>query len=522
MVNWLTRNWVILVVICIVDAIHLPFSLNPALLSDEGVYTYAGFAISRGTIPYAQIALPQPPLGYSLLAFEVIVSQGVLLYIRLLNLFFFSIALFASYKFFTRIQTFRGAALLGTSLAALYPTILTYPFSTPIEYDYFSLFVYSAFYIYSITITNECNKLVLFGSGILLSLAFLDWFPAIFVLLAIAVTEIAVGFYKRKKPTELIHRSLIFLGGFAVPITVALALIAFLFHALNQFYTQTILLQSSIRTPFGFAEKTTLIVEGLRNLDLLFSIALLGIITICIRARKLSIEKNIIPLLLFGVTFLLLLTIPRVFFPHYLAFLVPFLGFFCGSVLTSLNLRKFHYLNLMNIFIIVILVVVLIPSVSSSSSYLYTGYDNPYNIAEQQIGAYVHSITTNHQFIWTSEGGIAVFAQRLIVVPNSTDWPLAAFYNDVFPSIYVDTSGKVHEGEGLVTSAQFIESWKSNDVKVLVFIFGNGPVPYPDPILWNGGGNMTGVSSWVMANFHLSKTFRFPKIPYNYTVWIRN
>src|SRR5258708_4794183 len=72
---------------------HLPFLMSGAFFSDDAIYTYAGFAITKGVIPYAGITLPQPPLGYLFLAVEAATTQSSLPWIRTINFAVFLIGL---------------------------------------------------------------------------------------------------------------------------------------------------------------------------------------------------------------------------------------------------------------------------------------------------------------------------------------------------------------------------------------------------------------------------------------------
>src|SRR4030042_430895 len=49
-----------------------------------------------------------------------------------------------------------------------------------------------------------------------------------------------------------------------------------------------------------------------------------------------------------------------------------------------------------------------------------------------KIGQYISQITTPDEKIWTSEGAIAFYAQRLIVAANSSDWPIQCAFSDIF------------------------------------------------------------------------------------------
>jgi hypothetical protein len=125
-------------------------------------------------------------------------------------------------------------------------------------------------------------------------------------------------------------------------------------------------------------------------------------------------------------------------------------------------------------------------------------------------------LTNFNDTIWTSEPAIAFFAQRLIVAPNSSDWPLQGFFDDVFNTTYDS-----HMGLGIVSPGQFIESWEREKVKVIIFIMSSGWVPYPDELLWNGFGNQEGVANYVTKYYSLIKTIEISGNPYIYEIWLR-
>jgi hypothetical protein len=144
-------------------------------------------------------------------------------------------------------------------------------------------------------------------------------------------------------------------------------------------------------------------------------------------------------------------------------------------------------------------------------------YEGPYTKIELYIGNYVRNITDYDEMIWTSEGGIAFFAQRLIVAPNSSQWPMQALFNDVFSNTFDDGS----KGMGILTPEQFAEAWEQENVEVIVFIFGKGWVPYPDDLIWNGFQDQEGVASYVEQRYELKHIVTAYEVPYIYEIWVR-
>jgi hypothetical protein len=129
----------------------------------------------------------------------------------------------------------------------------------------------------------------------------------------------------------------------------------------------------------------------------------------------------------------------------------------------------------------------------------------------------VNELTNRGDAIWTSEGAIAFFADRLIVTPDSDEWPIAGFFDFWLGKTLIGGNGS-----GLVTPSEFEASWESQQPKVLVFIRNTGWVPYPDELLWSGYENATGVDDFVLDHYTLHDTVQVQANPYSYEVWLRN
>jgi hypothetical protein len=141
---------------------------------------------------------------------------------------------------------------------------------------------------------------------------------------------------------------------------------------------------------------------------------------------------------------------------------------------------------------------------------------------EFYVGNYVATIDSNNK-MWTSEGAIAFFAGKLIVPPNSTDWPLHAFYSDAFSYSWNQFKGDEMKDYkyGVVSLSQFIESWEKEQVKVIVIIRGTGWIPYPDELMWDGIYGQEGVANYIQSKYELRQVITIPEVPYVYEVWVR-
>ena len=204
----------------------------------------------------------------------------------------------------------------------------------------------------------------------------------------------------------------------------------------------------------------------------------------------------------FAFIFTLLVLVPKVLFPHYFWFLTPVLAYLAARPVVELASSLKRRLSAVKLIpLILLLVAVSVLVYSGASNYSTDQFsNNSFNADEQYVGHYVANITPVNQLIWTSEPSIAFYANRLIIPPNSTLWKLQGFFDDVFNTNFTDTAGFQHQGSNLVTPIQFEQSWDST-VRVLIFIRGSGPIPYPDATLWNGSSAMPGVSNWVVSHY---------------------
>src|SRR5690348_11855660 len=82
----LIREYPLPIILILGFTVQFPFVLNNAFLSDESVYTYAAYAISKGLIPYKEIVLAHPPIGFAVLAPLVSFASGNLLAVRTIGL----------------------------------------------------------------------------------------------------------------------------------------------------------------------------------------------------------------------------------------------------------------------------------------------------------------------------------------------------------------------------------------------------------------------------------------------------
>ena len=257
----------------------------------------------------------------------------------------------------------------------------------------------------------------------------------------------------------------------------------------------------------------------------MFVLATVGGLELIRRVKSGADPLVLLPLWVVLVNLSLLFTIPKIVLNHYVVYLTPFIAFMAAGPIEKLRqllssgrtlpkpvrFRYFQEALAISMIAIVIITYAFGPALFQTS---------PYTVSNQAVGQYVASITLPNETIWTSEGGIAYFAARLIQAPDSRSWPFQASYNDIFSATYIDSDGVVHNGLGVVSPTDFVSAWQLHETKVLVFILGDGPIPYPDDFLWNGFPGTSGVATWVDQNYQEVKVFTFPNVSYQYFVWV--
>ena len=509
--------------------IRLPSLLSNGFLSDESVYVYAAYAIGSGVTPYVQIMLPHPPLGYLILVPTVIASQGSLLTLRIFNLGTYLIDALLAYWLFRIIRQNNSSSfhpMAAFVLFTLYP--LPFAITTPLEFTVFDIPILLATILFVTGVPGDSRKRLLVSGG-LIGAALMIWFTAAFFAISLVAF---LAFYERKKETRGFLRRFaksavaMILGGL-IAIALVLALIT-VWGGLSNFIVQSVGLQSSLRASFTLTERLYHILYAILLLLPMFVVASVGILEIALRAKRGSNPLILLPAWIVLMNLGLVFTLPRIVLNHYVAYLLPFIAFLAVGPFEKLE-PTFSWISrkltrpppwyLFQSALATILIISAFLTLPYQSGYLQT---SPYTLANQTVGQYVAGITSPGNAIWTSEGSIAYFASRLIQAPNSTQWPFQAEYNDIFNTTYVDADGVVQHGLGVVSPSQFVTAWGLHQTRVLIFILGNGPVPYPDGFLWYGFSETPGVTQWVNSNYHLARNFTFTGVGYQYLVWYRN
>lgn len=524
----------LVVIVLTALCVHMMILLNHGLFSDEAVYTYTAYAISKGVVPYKEIYLAQPPLMYYTLAAFINVLGNQIILLRLVNILTFlgtAVELFVLSNLLLKNLSSRWRmfiSLLSTGIYALYPSYFLFiHVEVPLD-NLLSFFALTSALVYVFAYPSRNKKLLLL-SGIFLGLTALDSLRGLFFVAPILLFHLVDGLWKRRGKSLFLELSTIVLG-MVVPVAVA-ALYLFIFlGTYNQFYMQNILFQS-VRPAFPLDSRIGEISIYIGFMLPLLLMSILGTIY-CV---KRAITEKATPFLFMPVVYffslLSLIVFTNTTMKHYFYFLTPYLVFLsCMSI--PLMAKYLFGTARLKAFIMVFFVllgascqITLTASYSHTLPWFTQKELTDYMDVNYYVGKYVANITEPTDKIWTSEGAIAFFAERVIAAPNSTDFPFHAFFEFelVFASNYTGTNQSNTAGENQVTSTlrQFEESWECSEVKSLVFIKGDGWLTYPDNLLWNGFDEQQGVSEYVQSNYELQCILTSDRIPYTYEIWIR-
>jgi hypothetical protein len=515
---------------------RLTFLNYSSFQSDESVYSYASLALARGLVPYREIALYQPPLQYLLMAAIISVAGADFAVLRILNFVIQEVcivfAFLAARSYFKRFSTNRYdvLALACSFVFACYSTLLFYWFG--LNESLFTLLTLGAF---ALLMSANGRRSLLFVCGVLLGLSILTKYYGFFFGISFGITTLLNG--KGAKnfvfiKSGLRNLSCMIAGAITVGIPFLLIL-DFAWNAFPEYLTQTVYWYAVDKFSAPW-ERNIFTLEWVYNhYMILIWASLIGAFVLLYWYRRTRDLLVLAPIILLTVSLIFVAneisSSKWVFFHHF----TPLLPYFSMSTAVvfffvhRLANSRGGYKNTG-----VVLALIAIVSVASYSNFQYLssflpGYyqsADPVNALERYIGLSVKNLTQNGDAIWTSEGAIGFFADRIIVAPNSSSWPVRACYAEIFSYDFAEYRGdKSHYPDGYVTIKEFIQSWENQKTKVLVFIKGNGWVPYPDELLWNGFRGQTGVKYYVETNYrlHTTVTGDGSANSYTYEIWVR-
>jgi len=515
----------LLLLLTLVVTIYGMFILVPAFLSDESIYEYASYAILKGVVPYRQITLVHPPIMYLAYAIPIYLSGSNLLVTRTFSLFIVLLDVILTYFLARKLQLPHSLSLLASALYALWPS--TIPFAlTSLLSNLVIMFGLTAFILYV-----KGKPKTLFLSGFMMGLAMMTWYLALFLFLSLLTYHVIRSVWQKMSVCKVMIDSTVIVSGSLIPIVFFLVWIGLVWHATTFFYSQTFMLHIT-RETLTVMEKWISIATFAEYFSPIILLSVIGAMISTIHFK--SYVSNFFMLTFVSLAYtLFLFFMVKTLLVHYLFILTPFLAILSAFTFQTANralsnLKESHAKSETKLFLVILFSLLLVTGIVTNvqkysfyAPYLRFGYVNPSNQIDFYIGSRIAGLTSPDEKIWTSEPAIAFFAQRLIMPPNSTMWPLQGFFYDVFDAPFVDAYGVTHEGKGLVKPSQFIESWETHDVKVIVFIRGSGAVPYPDNLLWEGFGGERGVKEWVEQNFKLEEIVVSPDVGYTYYIWLR-
>ncbi len=524
----------IVLIMMLALSIRVYFTPSFSFGDDESIYTYSYFAISKGIVPYREIQLPSPPLSHLIYAFIIKIVGPDLYSLRLSNIVFFVATVYLTYllaKMLLRGQ--KGAGILGllsAGLYAFYPLLIPYSIAVGPEFI-LTFFALSSVIIY-VAASRSKNNIPYFLVGVLMGLAVLTKLTAVYFLGALLLYHAGVMFLDKKYRAK-ISQAMTMLLGFSAPIAAFLVWVTFSCGALRQFYLQAFYWQT-VRFPVSFGERLATLQFSSQFYVVFVVLGVLGSIFLARMAREPERRQLILPVWLSSVTLVAIILITPVIFVHYFFFLTPYFAilssacfFYIGSLLYSSRQNRLVAKYKYAIFSVLLILVVLSASevaiwqVPLAAPY-FQPVESPWTRVEFYTGHYVATIDSSEK-MWTSEGAIALFAGKLIVTPNSTDWPLPAFYADSFGYYWNQPMGDEMKDykHGVVSLSQFIESWEKEQVKVIIIIRGTGWIPYPDELMWGGIYGQEGVANYIQSKYELRQAITIPEVPYTYEVWVR-
>jgi len=501
--------------------------------SDESVYVYSAYAITKGVVPYRGIFLAHPPLMYLVYSVFIQIVGANFISLRLCNVVVYLFTIFLTYiiakLLLEKHQSGGVFALLSAALYAFYPSYFLFISATSLLENLLTLFTLSSVVAY-IQYHRIGKKTCLFFAGFFMSLALLSSFRAILFVISIILFILLHDLWHRKYKSIFAQIGTISFG-MLFPVLTAVFLILY-FQALPQFYLQTFYYHT-VLFPESMDTRLNNLYWYINSMFPLVITGILGALYLGRNAKKHDTPLLFLPLFLAGVFYSTILYIFRNTFFHYFYYMNPYLVFL--SVTCFLQIKSVLWKNdtfkvkihpkftLLTVFLALLLL-----TGSQSFNYLLneTGpyfRRTTYNNLHLYLGNYIANITNPDDKIWTSEGAIAFFAQRVIQAPNSSNWPFQALFSNPLGYSFGEYRGDEMKDykEGFVTTDQFVSAWEIGKVKVLVFILGTGWIPYPDELLWNGFRGQEGVANYVQEKYDLRLMVTAPQVSYVYYVWMR-
>jgi hypothetical protein len=380
----------------------------------------------------------------------------------------------------------------------------------------------AAIYVLFVLDKEQHNVPALFLVGVLMGASLMIKYTSLVFLVTLFVYHSILLIRKSEYKRTLIDGITLCLGT-AVPVVVFVATTTFVWGSFRQFYLQSVYWQT-VRWPTPLDARFFNIVLYVAKF---FPLLILGVIGAFLLYRKTRNLQVLFFPVIFAVNLIGLTSIFNTFLLHYLYYLAPFLALISGFGLARVvdyihrfPFRPIRIVREMGKLLILVMVITMAIEVWAQTTYARDYNDDGTHL---EVGQYISQITKPDDKIWTSEGAIAFFANRLVVAANSSDWPIQVSFADVFAydfGTYMGASMKDYQN-GVVYPQQFAESWESNKIQLIVIIRGIDWVPYPDGLIWSGFQNFSGVSEYVQEKYLLNQTFVSADGSHTHEIWLR-
>ena len=517
------ENLIVLGLLLIILITHITLRGVP-FQSDESVYAYSGYAISHGSVPYSGIQLAQPPLMYLALGFLFTLFGPSFL---LLTIAESTIVVFTGVLIFivAKRLKFGGSNVIFPLLSVVIYSLITFDnFSTSFLEIFLTFFIMLCTAIYTLYVlkNGQRSKPALFLVGILLGVTLMIKYTSIVFVAALFLFNSITLIWKKAYKRTIIEGAILCFGA-VIPFIISFALISYAWDSFRQFYLQTMywqVVRSSTALSLRFFN---IMVYVLKFFPLLI---LSGIGTFFLYRKAPKPQALLFPVI-FVSNIIGLVSVFNTFLLHYLYYLSPFLALLSALGLAGVldfvrNTPWSFRINkkvLARLFVFVTITWITI-EVGAQAVMVRDYTDDSVHL---EVGKYVSQITKPDDKIWTSEGAIAFFAQRLIVPSNSSDWPLHSSFADIFAydfDNYIGGSMKDYR-YGIVSPEEFVNSWETNEIKVIVIIRGSDWVPHPDKLLLSGFQNFTGASEYLQEKYLLDRTFTSTDRMHTHEIWLR-
>jgi 4-amino-4-deoxy-L-arabinose transferase-like glycosyltransferase len=491
------------------------------------MYAYFAYAIARGEIPYRDIVLPHPPIGFMFYSLPVLVFGNNLIVLNLFSISIFALSTVLCYLIARKIFDSRKncLAVLSALVFALWPGTFVEAFTSPLEVI-LTFFVLLSFYFYVLYRKSGLFKYT-FVSGLFFGISLFVKPTSLFMVIALMFFELVLMIMSKNLRGYLKWFILLLVGGLISSLA-CLFLITGVFNAFDLFVLQAVKFQTSLQDFLTVSERISYFHWYLVAHIPLLTLSVAGLFPL----QKYRFNQ-MLPAIVAIISMVTEVSLVNTYY-HHLYYLTPILSISAiigaeklWSSLTSFVKSQNHLkpVTLAMLFIVFVSFVAYADAATKEFNSVFPWWSpNVFSVSnvtatERIVGAIVASMSTPNERIWTSDGSIAFFSGRLIEAPDIQEWPVQVFYIRTW-LIYTSALENGSPKKGLLQPSEFVSSWDKHHTRVLVFIRGQGWIPYPDELLWNGYSGLTGVKDYVIENYQLAKVIPHPTSGYTYEVWV--